>query len=82
MDKQQFESENLDESMPALCIIMEIRTFKLLHKPRQLQRDQIIAVNWIPEKKNRLVKGGLLSDDCSTANIRPCCVLEKYCSPH
>jgi len=35
MDNQEFQRENLEESMPALGITMEIRTFKPLHKPTQ-----------------------------------------------
>jgi SNF2 family DNA or RNA helicase len=82
MDNQQFQRENLEESMAALGITMEIRTFKPLHKPTQLQPHQIISVNWMTEKENSLPKGGLLADDCGTGKDRPCCALEIYCSPH
>jgi len=59
MDNQEFQWENLEESMAALGITMEIRTFKPLYKPTQLQPHQIIAVNWMTEKENSLAKGGL-----------------------
>jgi len=36
MDNQEFLRENLEKSMAVLDITMEIRTFKLLHKPMQL----------------------------------------------
>ena len=49
---------------------------KPLQKPTQLQPDQIIAVNWIVEKENSLVKGGLFADDCGTGKVRPCCALD------
>jgi SNF2 family DNA or RNA helicase len=81
-DNQRFQRENLEESMSALGITMEIRTFKQLHKPMQFQPHQIIAVNWIAEKENSLAKGGLLADDCGTGKVRPCCALELWCSPH
>ena len=68
--------------MAALGITMEIRTFKPLHKPTQLQQHHIIAVNWMAEKENSLAKCGLLADDCSTGKVRPGCALEIYCSPH
>ena len=82
MDNQEFQRENLEESMAALAITMEIRTFKQLHKPMQLQPHKIIAVNWMTEKENSLPKGDLLADDCGTGKVRPCCALEIYCSPH
>jgi SNF2 family DNA or RNA helicase len=82
MDNQEFQRENLEESMAALAITMEIRTFKPLHTPTQLQPQQIIAVNWMTEMENSLPKGDLLADDCGTGKVRPCCALEIYCSPH
>jgi len=82
MDNQEFQTEHLEETMAALGITMEIRTFKLLHKPTQLQPLQNIAVNWMAEKENSLVKGGLLADDCGTGKVTPCCALEIYCLPH
>jgi len=82
MDIQEFHWDNLDESMAALGITMEIKQFQLLHKPTQLQPHQIFAVNLTGEKENTLVKGGLISDDCRTAKVRPCCALEIYCSQH
>jgi len=82
MDNREFQRENLEESMAALDITMEIRTFKPLYKPTQLQRHQIIEVNWIAEKEDSLVKRGLLADDCGTGKVRPCCALEIYCLPH
>jgi SNF2 family DNA or RNA helicase len=68
--------------MAALGITKEIRTFKLLHKPTQLQPHQIIAVNWMAEKENSLPMSGLLADDCGTGKVRPCCSYEIYCGPH
>jgi hypothetical protein len=68
--------------MAALSITMQIRTFKLLHKPMQLQPHLIIALNWMAEKENSLAKGGLLAGDCGTGKVRPCCPLEIYCWPH
>jgi SNF2 family DNA or RNA helicase len=82
MGNPDFQRENLEESMAALGITMEIRTFKPLHKPTQLQPHQTIAANWMAEKENSLAKGGLLADNCSTGKVRPCCFLELYCSPH
>jgi SNF2 family DNA or RNA helicase len=82
MDKQQFQGQNLEESMAALGITMQIRTFRPLHKPTQLQPHQIIAVNWMTEKENSLAKGGLLADDYRTGKVRPHCALEIFCSPH
>jgi SNF2 family DNA or RNA helicase len=82
MDNREFQSENLQESMAALGITMEIRTLKPLPKPTQLQPHQIIALNWMTEKKNSLAKGGLLADDCGTGKVRPCCALQIYCLPH
>jgi hypothetical protein len=35
MDTQEFQRESLEESMAALGITMETRTFKPLHKPTQ-----------------------------------------------
>jgi hypothetical protein len=58
MDTQEFQRDNLEESMAVLGITMEIRTLKLLPKPCQLQPHQIIAVNWMAEKENSLAKGG------------------------
>jgi len=82
MDNQELQRENFEESMAVLGITMEIRTFKLLHKPMQLQPHKIIAVNWMTEKENSLAKGGSLADDWGTGKVRPCCALEIYCSPH
>jgi hypothetical protein len=72
----------LEESIAALGITTEIKPFKLLHTPTQLQPHQLIAVNFTEEKENTLAKGGLMADDCSTAKVTPCCALEIYCSQH
>ena len=82
MDNQEFHRENLEESMAAGGITMEIRTLKPLHKPMLLQLHQVITVNWMAEMENSLAKGALLADDCSTGKVRPCCALEIFCSPH
>jgi len=82
LDNQEFQREDLVESMAALGITMEVRTFKPLHKPTQLQPHQIIVVNRMAEKEISLAKGGLLADDCGTGNVRPCCALEIYFLPH
>jgi len=82
MDTQRFQRENFEESMAVLGITTEIRTYKPLHEPSQLQPHQIIAANWIAETKNSLEKGGLFADDCGTGKVRPCCALEIYCLPH
>jgi len=82
MDNQEFQRENLEQSMAALGITMEIRTFKPLQRPTQLQLRHLIAANWMAEKENNLAKGGLLADDCGTGKVRPCCALGIYCSPH
>jgi SNF2 family DNA or RNA helicase len=82
MDNLEFQRENLKQSMAALGIALEIRTFKQLHKPMQLQPHQIIAVNWMAQKENSLVKGGLWADDCGTGKVRPSRALEIYGSPH
>jgi len=37
--------------MAALGIAMEIRTFKLFHKPTQLPPHQNVALNWMAEKR-------------------------------
>jgi SNF2 family DNA or RNA helicase len=71
MDNLEVQRENLEASMAAFGITMEIRTSKPLQKPTQLQLNQIIAVNWMAEKENCLVKGGLLADDCGTGKVRP-----------
>jgi SNF2 family DNA or RNA helicase len=76
MDNQEFNRENLEKSMAALGITMETRTFKPLHKPKQLQPHQLIAVNWMAEKQNSWANGGLLADDCGTAKVRPCCAVD------
>jgi hypothetical protein len=59
MDNQQFQRENLQESMAVLRITMQIRTFKPLHKLTHSQPHQIIAENWMAEMENSLAKGGL-----------------------
>jgi len=82
MDNQEIHRETLEETMAGLGNTMEIRTFKLLHKPTQLQLHQNIAVNWMAETENSLAKGGSLADHCSTGKVRPCCALEIYCLPH
>jgi len=82
MDSKEFERQNLEESMAALGLTMEIRTFKLLYKPTHFQLCQTIAVNWMVEKEKSLAKSGWLADDCSTGKVRPCCAVEIYCSPH
>ena len=68
--------------MAAFGITMEIRTFKPLLKPMQLQPHQILAVNWIAERDNSFAKGGLAADDCGPGMVRLCCALERYCLPH
>ena len=73
MDNQEFQRENLEESIAVLGITMETRTCKSLNKPTQLQPHQIVAINSMVEKENSLVKGGLLADDCGTGKVRPCC---------
>jgi SNF2 family DNA or RNA helicase len=82
MDHQEFQREKLEESMAKLGITMEIRTFKLLHKPTQLQPHQIMAVNWMSEMESSLAKGGSFADACHTGKVRLCCALEIYCWPH
>jgi len=76
MDNQDFQRENLEESVAALVITMETRTLKPLHKPAQLQPHPIIAGNSMAEKENSLAKSGLLADDCGTGKVRPCCALD------
>jgi SNF2 family DNA or RNA helicase len=82
MDNLQIQRDNLKESMAALGITMEMRTCRQLHKPMQLQPHQVIAVNWMAQKENSLVKGGLLADDYGTGKVRPHCALQIVCSPH
>ena len=82
IDNRGFQIEILEESMAASGITMEISTFKLLHKPMQVQPHQIITVSWMAEKENCLANGGLLADDCGTVMVRPCCAHVIYCSPH
>jgi len=76
MDNQDFQRENLEESVAVLGITMETRTFKPLHKPAQLQPHQIISGNSMAEKENSLAKSGSLADDCGTGKVRPCCALD------
>ena len=76
MDNQEFQTEHLEETMAALGITMETRTFKLLHKPTQLQPHQLIAVNTMAEKEDSLAKGSLLADNTGTGKVRPCCALD------
>jgi SNF2 family DNA or RNA helicase len=76
IDNQEFQRDNLQESLAALGITIETRTFKPLHKPMQLQPHQIIAVNWMAEKGNSLAKGGLLADDCDSGKVRPWSALD------
>jgi hypothetical protein len=58
MDSKEFQRQNLEESMAALRLTMEIRTFKLLHNPTQFQLGHTIAVNWMAEKENSLATSG------------------------
>ena len=76
MDNQEYPRENLEDSLAALGITMEIRTFKPHHKPMQLQPHYIIAVNLMAGKYNSLEKSGSLADDCGTGQVRPFCALE------
>ena len=82
IDNLQFQTETLEESMAVLGITREIRTFKPLNNPTQLQPHQTIAGNWMAVKENSMVKAGQLADDCCTGNVSFCCSLEIYCSPH
>ena len=72
MDNQEFQRENLKESIAALGITMETRTSTPQHKPMLLQPHQIIALNWMAEKENSFGKGGLLADDCGPGKVRLC----------
>jgi len=45
MDNHSFQRENLQQPMTVPGIPMEIRTFKLPYKPRQLQLQDIIGAN-------------------------------------
>jgi len=56
MDNVKFQRENLEQSMAAFGITMEIRPFKPLRKPTQLQPYLIIAVNRMAEKEKNLAK--------------------------
>jgi len=76
MDKKEFQRENLEESMAGLVSTMETRSSKLFYKPNQLQTHQIIAVNWMAEKKKSLAKGSLLADNCGTRKVRSCWALD------
>ena len=76
MDNQEFYRENLEELIAALGITMETRTCKLLHKPMVWQPEQIIAVNWMAGKVNRMAKGSLFANNCGTRRVRPCCTLD------
>jgi SNF2 family DNA or RNA helicase len=69
MDNEEFLREYLEESMAALGITMEIRMIKPLHKPTQVQLYQIIAGNWMAEKENSFMNGGILADYCGTAKV-------------
>ena len=81
-DNWVFQKEHLEGSIAALGIAIETRTFKLLHKPMQLQPHQILAMSWIAEKENSLVKGGSVADNSGTGKVRPCYALEIDRSPH
>jgi SNF2 family DNA or RNA helicase len=48
---------------------MENRTFLPLRTTTQLHPHQIVAVNWMAEKKSSLEQGGLLADDCGTGKV-------------
>jgi len=82
MHNQEFQREHLEESMAALGITLEIRTFKLLQKPTQSPLHKIIAANWMAEVVNSLGKGGWLADDCGTGKVGPYCAHEIHNLPH
>jgi len=77
IDNQEYQRESLEESMAALGITMETRTFKQLHNPTQLQPHQICAVNWIADNEKSIGKGGLFADNCGTGMVRPCCAVDR-----
>ena len=82
MDNHSFQRENLQQPMTVPGIPMEIRTFKLPYKPRQLQLQDIIGANWMWKTGNGLVNSGSLANYRGTGKIRLCIPHEVNCSPH
>jgi len=77
IDNWQMQRENLEQSIAAICITIENRSFKLLCKPVQFQSQQIIAINWIAEKENFFAKCSYLVITAILAMLGPT-VLLRY----